>query len=63
MKKLGLLALLLSVSVASVGCEPPKKKEADKKPAATEPAAAPAGDAKPAEPPAAPIAPAEPAAK
>jgi|GEM_PF-4768161 len=31
MKKLGLLALLLSVSVASVGCEP---KKADKKPAA-----------------------------
>jgi hypothetical protein len=58
MKKLGLLALLLSIGVASVGCEPAKKKDADKKPGpdaaapADKPVTPPAGDAKPAETPA-----------
>ncbi len=50
MKKLGFLALLLSVTVASIGCEPAKKKEEKK--------AAPAAGEKAADP-----APADPAAK
>lgn len=58
MKKLGLLALMLSIGFAGVGCEPPKKKEADKKPVETAPAdkggatETPAPDAKPTETPA-----------
>jgi hypothetical protein len=64
MKKLGLLALLLSVSLVSVGCEPKKdakkpgekaaeKAPADKAPEApvTPPADAPAAPAAPADAP------------
>ncbi|HEY2837687.1 MAG TPA: hypothetical protein VGJ26_00950 [Pirellulales bacterium] len=63
MKKLGFLALLLSIGVASIGCEPAKKNK-DKpmdKPAETKPVD-PAAPAAPAEP-AAPATPAAPEGK
>lgn len=63
MKKLGLLALLLSIGVASVGCEPKKdtKKPGDKP---AEKAPADKAPETPVTPPAdAPVAPADPAAK